>query len=122
METAVQQVAEEERSTGGQLGRPSGARFRTYERLKRFLDDIQGTLFDTVELAKAVQEIYRYPLRQTATDILNRQLRSGISDEELAELVLNLREDNTLCLIHEEQETQDPQIICTMGLVQVDRE
>jgi hypothetical protein len=116
VETAVQQVTEEEKSTGGQLGRPSGARFRTYERLKRFLDDIQGTLFDTVELFKAIQEIYRYPLRQTATDILNRQLRSGISDEDLAELVLNLREDNSLCLIHEEQETQDPQIICTMGL------
>jgi len=116
VQKAVEQVTEEERSTGGQLGRPSGARFRTYERLKRFLDDIQGTLFDTAELAKAVQEIYRYPMRQTATDILNRQLRSGISDEELAELVLNLREDNALCLIHEEQETQDPQIICTMGL------
>ncbi|MGQ9822764.1 MAG: helicase-related protein [Thermogutta sp.] len=117
VQKAVERVTEEERSTGGQLGRPSGARFRIYERLKRFLDEIQGTLFNTVELAKAVQEIYRFPLRQTATDVLNRQLRSGISDEELAELVLNLREDNALCLIQEEQEIQDPQIICTMGLV-----
>ena len=44
--------------------------------------------------------------------------KTRYSDEELAELVLNLREDNALCLIHEEQETQDPQILCTMGLVQ----
>jgi superfamily II DNA or RNA helicase len=117
VQAAVQQVTEEERSTGGQLGRPSGARFRTYERLKRFLDDVQGmTLFDSTELGKAVQEIYRYPLRQTATDILNRELRSGISDEGLAELVLVLRGDDTLCLIHEEQKTGEPQIICTMGL------
>ena len=119
VQKAVEQVTEEERSTGGQLGRPSGARFRTYERLKRFLDDVQGmTLFDSTELGKAVQEIYRYPLRQTATDILNRALRSGISDEGLAELVLALRGDGALCLIQEEQKTGEPQIICTMGLVQ----
>ena len=51
------------------------------------------TLFDSTELGKAVQEIYRYPLRQTATDILNRELRSGIADEGLADLVLALRGD-----------------------------
>ena len=30
---------------------------------------------------KAIEDIYRYPLRQTATDTLNRQLRSGIDDQ-----------------------------------------
>ena len=30
----VQMIAREEKSVGGQLGRPSGARFRTYERSK----------------------------------------------------------------------------------------
>jgi len=119
VEKAVAQVIEDEKSTGGQLGRPSGARFKTYERLKRFLEDMQNMpLLDTTELAKAVQEIYRYPLRQSAIDILNRQLRSGISDEELAELVQSLRQDNALCVIHEEEQSQEPQIICSMGLAQ----
>ncbi|MFW6106699.1 MAG: helicase-related protein, partial [bacterium] len=117
VQTAVQQIIEEEKSTGGQLGRPSGARFRTYERLKQFLDDVKAMpLIDTSALSKAVQDIYRYPLRQSATDIINRQLRSGISDEELAELVLMLREDNALRQIHEEEQPEEPQIICTMGL------
>ncbi|NLF73615.1 MAG: hypothetical protein GX575_31640 [Candidatus Anammoximicrobium sp.] len=75
-------------------------------------------LLDTAELAKAVQEIYRYPLRQTAVDVLNRQLRSGISDEELAEMVQSLRQDNALCVIHEQEQTEEPQIICSMGLAQ----
>ncbi len=35
-------------------------------------------------LHKAIEDIYRYPLRQSATDTLNRQLRSGIADEDLA--------------------------------------
>ena len=113
---AVELVAEEEKSVGGQLGRPSGARFRTYERLKRFADELDGTLFESVELRKAIEEIYRYPLRQTTTDILNRQLRSGISDEDLAHLVLALREENSLCIISDEHQSQEPQIICSMGL------
>ena len=36
---------------GGQLGRPSGARFRTYERLKNFAERIRGQVWDTVEFA-----------------------------------------------------------------------
>ncbi len=111
------QIMEEEKSIGGQLGRPSGARFRTYERLKAYAQDVQNTLFDTDQLHKAIEDIYRYPLRQTATDTLNRQLRSGISDDKLAEIVIDLREDGRLCLIYEEEEhTQEPQIICSMGL------
>src|SRR5262249_45440877 len=40
----VKLIVDTEKSVGGQLGRPSGARFRTYERLKKFADDIKGTL------------------------------------------------------------------------------
>lgn len=113
---AVAAVAEEEKSVGGQLGRPSGARFRTYERLKRYAEDVKGTLFDSEELRKTIDEIYRYPLRQSATDTLNRQLRSGISDSALAELVIALREDDRLCLVQEEERSHEPQIICSLGL------
>jgi superfamily II DNA or RNA helicase len=112
----VQFIATEEKSVGGQLGRPSGARFRAYERLKRFADQIKGTLFDSHQLHRAIDDIYNYPLRQVAVDILNRQLRTGISDEDLAERVIELREEGRLCIIHEEEETQEPRIICSLGL------
>ena len=42
--SGVKLIVEEEQSVGGQLGRPSGARFRTYERLKRYADELKGTL------------------------------------------------------------------------------
>lgn len=112
----VELIVEEEKSIGGQLGRPSGARFRTYERLKNYVEEVKGTLFASDELLKTIEEIYRYPLRQTATDTLNRQLRSGISNQNLAQLVMDLREDGRLCLVHEEEQTQEPRIICSMGL------
>jgi SNF2 family DNA or RNA helicase len=112
----VEFVVAEEKTVGGQLGRPSGARFRTYERLKRYAEQVKGTLFDSPQLTKAIEEIYRYPLRQSATDTLNRQLRAGISDEKLAELVMGLRDDDRLCIVHEEEHSDEPQIICSLGL------
>ena len=112
----VEYVVAEEQTVGGQLGRPSGARFRTYERLKRYADLVKGTLFDTPQLHKAIEDIYRYPLRQSAIDTFNRQLRAGIADEKLAELAMALRDEDRLCIIHEEAQTQEPQIICSLGL------
>ncbi len=109
-------IIQEEKNVGGQLGRPSGARFRTYERLKRYAEENRGTLFVTEELLKAIEEIYRYPIRQSAIDTLNRQLKSGISDQQLVELVVSLRTDDRLCIIGEEAIHREPQIICSLGL------
>ncbi|MDR3299048.1 MAG: SWF/SNF helicase family protein [Candidatus Accumulibacter sp.] len=116
-------IVHEEKTTGGALGRPSGARFKTYERLKRFHESLDGKrdLFITDEyvrrLEKVLEEIYRYPLRQSATDSLNRQLKAGIGDHQLAELVFSLREDERLCVIEEDEDRQrEPQLICSMGL------
>lgn len=114
--SAVERIATEERAPGGQLGRPSGARFKTYERLQRYARAVQGTLFATPQLDAVIDEIYRYPLRSTATDTLNRQLRSGIGDEELAQLCIGLREDDRLCIVEEQTTSGDPQIICSLGL------
>ena len=109
-------IITEERSIGGGLGRPSGARFRVYERLTQYAEDVQEMLFNTQELRRAIEDIYRYPLRQSATDTLNRQLRSGISDRGLAELVIDLRDEDRLCIVQEERQTREPQIICSLGL------
>ena len=116
VQKAVELIAEEEKSVGGQLGRPSGARFRAYERLKRYVEEVKGTLFESQDLLKAIDEIYRYPLHESAVDALNRQLRSGISDETLAQLVIALRSDDRLCRIHEEEQEGEPRIICSLGL------
>ncbi len=112
----VEQIVTEDRLVGGQLGRPSGARFRTYERLKRYADEWKGTVLESQSLNRAIEEIYRFPLRSSAVDTLNRQLRSGITDAQLAEIVTNLRDDAALCITDEGSEEREPQIICSMGL------
>ena len=116
----VRHVVREEKRVGGQLGRPSGARFRTYTRLKKYAETIRGQLFDVDALHKAIDDIYRYPLRASAVDTLNRQLRSGVSDDQLAEIVMSLREADTLSRTGDEAESQEPQIICSLGLFDAD--
>ncbi len=118
VEQGVKLIAQDEKTTGGSLGRPSGARFRTYERLKYYIETNKGTLFDTSDLHKTQVEILNYPLLQTAADTLNRQLRIGIDDEGLVKKVLDLRKEDRLCMIGGEaqEQEQEPLIICSMGL------
>jgi hypothetical protein len=121
-EKGLLHIIEEEKSFGGALGRPSGARFKAFERLKRYREDVgdKRDLFITDEyvrkIDKVLEEIYRYPLYQSATDTLNRQLKAGIDDHKLAELALSLREDGRLCVIDEQQNDREPRLICSMGL------
>jgi len=112
----VKHVLDEESQVGGALGRPSGARFRTYERVKRYVDSVSGSLWDTPELRRAVDDVYRYPLTDAAKERLNRQLRTGASDQELAELAMRLREEGRLSRIESGGERREPQIICSLGL------
>jgi superfamily II DNA or RNA helicase len=113
---AVKSIANEERNIGGQLGRPSGARFKTYARLDRYAKAVKGGLFDTPALGRVIEQIHRFPLRQAAQDTLTRVLRSNITDEQLANRVMTLWEDNQLCVVENDAPAAEPQIICSLGL------
>jgi hypothetical protein len=44
-------------------------------------------------------------------------LKTGITDEDLINLIVSLREDGKLSLISDENtDNKEPQIICSMGL------
>lgn len=120
VEKGVEEIIRENKNTGGGLGRPSGARYRVYHRLKSYLNEGRGALLDllpeTKVLESTIDDIYRFPLKQTATDLLNKRLREGIGDHQLAELVMSLRDRDELSLKEEEIESHEPHIICSMGL------
>lgn len=114
---AVEVSENDQRSKGGHLGKKTSVRYRTYMRLNRYHEESKGTLWQDENLKKAVDDIYNYPMQENAKTLINRRLRLGISDEELSELVINLRNEGRLCLIDEgEPNEKMPQIICSMGL------
>jgi hypothetical protein len=119
VEGAVKELAAEEKIVGGGLGSATGARYRTYERLKRYTLAVKGTLFDTLPLQRTLEDVYKYPLRSAATDILNRHIKTDCTDQTLAELAMGLRETGRLSIVEgdEDQETL-AQIICSLGLAE----
>jgi hypothetical protein len=119
VESAVKELAAEEKIVGGGLGSATGARYRTYERLKQYALEVKGSLFDTLALQRTLEDVYKYPLRSAATDILNRHMKTNCTDQTLAELAMGLRETGRLSIVEgdEDQETL-AQIICSLGLAE----
>jgi hypothetical protein len=116
VQKAVAGIQTEQITTGGQLGKPSSARRRVYERLKEYATQVKNTLFDIKALHQAIDDIYDAPLTEVARDLLNRELRAGITDEKLVELVLSLHEEDRLCVPKEDTQAREPQIICSLGI------
>lgn len=114
---AIALLSAEERSVGGGLGRPSSARFKVHTRLSQYAIERRGTLWEDAELERALDEIYKYPLKSRATETLNRQFKLGASDQDLARVVKLLREEGNLCVVEEETTDEEPQLICSLGLV-----
>jgi hypothetical protein len=116
VQQAVAGIQTEHVTTGGQLGKPSSARRRAYERLKDYAARVKDTLFDIKPLHAAIDAIYAAPLTEAARDLINRELRAGITDEKLADLVLSLHEEDRLCIPQDDVEAREPKIICSLGI------
>lgn len=118
VEKGIEHIKHVESTIGGQLGKKSGARYRTYMRLNRYYEEYKGTLFVNEALKRAIDDLYKFPLKEFARETLNRQLKAGISDEDLANLVVSLRDEDKLCNTKEDEKTcKEPQIICSLGLI-----
>ncbi len=104
--------------TGGQLGSKSSAKYKAYGMLNRYYESVKNTLFEVDALKKTIDDIFHFPLRETAREIINRRIKLNCSDEEMALLCMQLRDEGRLCIV--EQKDQDgfrtPQILCSMGI------
>jgi superfamily II DNA or RNA helicase len=112
-------IIEEERRDvqAGSLGSRRGARYRAYERLQDYLRHRADDLFVTDLVRAAIQAIYDHPLTTEAVDKLNRQLRTNISDDDLAALVTQLHRDDRLVVVNlHDAPAKDPRILCSLGL------
>ncbi len=113
----LQLAVVQDKSVGGGLGRPSSPRRRAFDRLKHYAQEQQNTLFRDEELERALDDIYLRPLLETAADLLNRLMRGGVNDEELAGAVKSLREEGRLTFAEDDAALREPRVVCSMGLV-----
>ena len=114
----MEYIFKEVENASGTLGKRTGVKYRVYMRLDAYCKDNENTLFVTEDLKKAIDDIYKYPLKEFAKETLSRQLKAGISDYDLVSLVTSLREEDKLCIVNEDEQTfSHPQIICSMGLL-----
>lgn len=114
VDSGVRQIIRETKHKGN-LGKPAGARYKTYNRLKKYVES-KNNMAEADALSAAIDDIYRYPLYQSATDSLNRQIHSGLSDSKLAKIVVGLWEDGRLCIEDDKQDAHEPRIICSIGI------
>ena len=117
VEAAVKHVKEGQSDPVGQLGGTKNVRYKVYKRLKLIQERKGIALFESPELKVATQQVYNYPLKETARDRLARQLRTNIPDDDLVRMVEHLYGEGALCAIPKEGEPIESHIICSMGLV-----
>lgn len=114
---AVDNAVAEVTNLGGQLGSLRSTRRKLYERLRAFREELVSAYRDTSRLDGALNAIFRSPLTEAARETIGRQLRLGIPDTSLTDVVLQLAEDGRLTRVPEDtSETPQPTIVCSIGL------
>ena len=121
--TGVAHIVKETQALGGQLGPKRGARAKLYDRLSAYAAAQTGQLAldapDLEQVKRAIDDIYQLPLRQAATDTVNRLLRTGATDATLARAVVGLRDDDQLSVPTDDAgERREPKIVCSLALVE----
>ena len=70
-------------------------------------------------IEQAIDEIYNFPLLESAKSTLGRMLRNNSSADEMVDTILEMRKDGCFCRVEEDpNRKKEPSIICSMGLQQ----
>ena len=116
---AAESLSNEMTSIGGIFGNRFSVRYRISTLLENYYNN-PPTLFFSQEnkemLKLAIDDVYNYPLLESAKTTLGRMLRTNTSDE-IVEYVLEMRKNMTLCRIDKDRYShKEPTVICSMGL------
>ena len=119
VDKAVKNIRTENTNVGGILGSRFSTKRRIYELLNHYYDQPDDIFNqDKKEFLKfAIDQIYNYPLLENSKFILGRMMRTGSSQDDIVDTVIEMYKNGNLCRIDEDKtKHKDPTIICSMGL------
>ncbi len=107
-------------TTAGILGNRFSTRYRLVELLDHYYRQ-NTTLFfseeDKEDLKLAINDIYNYPLLDTAKLTIGQMLRRNQNNDEIVQYVIDLRKNGALCRLPVEENTnREPTIVCSLGM------
>ena len=106
----------------GVLGGKSSTRWKVFNLLQNRVQQDTGTLFET-QSKEIANDVFRYPLRETAKASLGKMFARGESAETILELVEEYHANGELCAIPTEEDgtssADSARIICSLGLREV---
>lgn len=116
---AIEEIDNETTSIGGILGNRFSTRYRITTLLEQYYQNPPNLFFSQEnkdQLKLAIDDIYNYPLLESAKFTLGRMLKNSTSDD-IVECVLEMRKNLSFCRIEEDKGiNKEPSIICSMGL------
>ena len=119
---AVEQVKQEtaDPTTAGILGNRFSTRYRLVDLLDHYYKqdmNIFYTAEDKEDLKLAIDDIYNYPLLDSAKLTIGQMLRRNQNNDEIVQYVLDLRKNGALCRLPvEDNAHRDPVIVCSLGM------
>ena len=120
--SAIRRIQEETANTsiGGMLGSHRSTRYRIIGLLEHYYEcdtNKYSSAEQKEDLKYAIDDIYNYPLHETAKTNLGKMLNQNQNNDDIVKYVLELRKDNNLCrLPMVDNAHKDPSIICSLGL------
>ncbi|EIJ43375.1 helicase family protein [Beggiatoa alba B18LD] len=116
VKTTVQTLmGDDDDNAGSGAGNLRGIKFKVYNQLKALVSE-QLLLFYP-ELPEILELLNSYPLYPEIKEELHYKYRHQVSDEELIEYLILRFHEKRLCIVHESVSLQEPQVICSLGLV-----
>lgn len=117
---AIEQNSIDEQTGMGTLGRKNGVRYKAYMKIARYIEEHNNEKKDIDKYKRVLDDIYKFPLCERARDILARQIKTEVSDQEFADAAVLLRSEDRLCITDDlEIDYKPTQIICSIGMREV---
>ncbi len=118
---AIDNIGDENTHVGGILGSRFSTRYKIIQRLERYYEKPVDLFFsdeNKEELKDAINDIYNYPLQETAKFNLGRMMRqNNVSNDDLVEMCSTCAKTaSSASSTKITNSNKEPKIICSMGL------